>query len=107
MRLTHFKGKCLTFAGNHPEDLNAKAAAHRVNGRSHAVASRNSFCCWLFMVCLVVDGFDAGRFGSSIVRTRRVRDVCNGLMVRQKDLPTQLGQKMASLQTVEHGAFDF
>jgi hypothetical protein len=69
MRLTHFKGKCLTLAGNHPEDLNAKAAAHGVNGRSQAVASRNSFCCWLFMVGFVVDGFDGGRVGSSIVGT--------------------------------------
>jgi hypothetical protein len=49
MRLTNFKGKFLTTAGSQPEDLNEKAAAHRVNGRSHAVASRNSFCCWLFM----------------------------------------------------------
>jgi hypothetical protein len=100
MSLTNFKGKFLTTAGSQPEDLNAKAADHRVNGRSHAVASKNFLCCWLFMVCFLMDD-------SSIVETCRVRDVCDGLMVCQKHLPTQLGQQVAALQAVEHRAFDF
>jgi hypothetical protein len=50
MCLTIFKGRFLNQAGRIPTERIEKAAAHRVRGRYQAVACKNSFCCWLFIM---------------------------------------------------------
>ena len=50
IRLTIFNGKFLIPAGKMPDQRMEKAAAQRVAGRNQAVASKNSFCCWLFIM---------------------------------------------------------
>ena len=53
--LTSFNGRFLIAAGKNPSVLNEKAAAHRVKGRSQAVAFRNSFCSALFIDIVLLD----------------------------------------------------
>jgi hypothetical protein len=53
---TNFNGRFLIAAGKKPSVLNENAAAQRVNGRSQAVAFRNSFCSALFMDVFLLDG---------------------------------------------------
>lgn len=43
-------GKFLSQSGRIPSVRIEKAAAPRVRGRNQAVACKNSFCCWLFIV---------------------------------------------------------